>query len=97
MTDSIYELKMYTMNEVAEILNCDRHHVALLRDYKLICCTKIGKGYMFSREEILRFQRETLGSDLSNKKAIEKYAKDNDIGVFKPFASASTQYSRGGN
>jgi len=89
MTDSIRELKMYTMNEVAEILNCDIHHVALLRDYNLIRCTKIGKGYMFSREEILRFQRDCIGHDLSNKRAIEKYAKDNNLGVFRLFGSGS--------
>lgn len=67
-------LKMATQEEVAELLNTSRNQVAMLREVGLLRGIKTGKGYMFSQEEIRRFQCDYAGCDVSNKvKAIDAY------------------------
>ena len=59
---------------MAELINVSRDQVAMLREVGIIRATKTGKCYMFSQEEIRRFQRDYAGLDVSNKvKAIEAY------------------------
>lgn len=68
------DLKMLNQDEVAELINVSRDQVAMLREVGIIRATKTGKCYMFSQEEIRRFQRDYAGLDVSNKvKAIEAY------------------------
>ena len=68
------DLKMLTQDEVATLLNVSRDQVSMLREVGIIKATKTGKCYMFSQEEIRRFQRDYAGLDVSNKvKAIEAY------------------------
>lgn len=61
------ELKMLTMDQVAELMNTTRDTVSMLREIGIIRAIKIGKCYMFSPKEIGRFQDEYVGCDLSNK------------------------------
>lgn len=68
------DLKMLNQDEVAELINVSRDQVAMLREVGIIRATRTGKCYMFSQEEIRRFQRNYAGYDVSNKvKAIEAY------------------------
>lgn len=68
------ELKMLNQEELAALLNVSREQVATLREVGVIRAIKTGKCYMFSQEEIRRFQRDYAGLDVSNKvKAIEAY------------------------
>lgn len=68
------DLKMLTQDDVAEVTNTSRENVTIWREIGIIKATKTGKGYMFSQEEIRRFQRDYRGLDISNKvKAIESY------------------------
>ncbi len=68
------DLKTLTLEEVAEIAGVHRNTVTMWREIGIIQATKTGKGYMFSQEEIRRFQRDYKGYDISCKvKAIESY------------------------
>lgn len=68
------DLKMLTLEQVAEITGAHRNNVTMWREIGIIKATKTGKGYMFSQEEIKRFQRDYRGYDISNKvAAIESY------------------------
>lgn len=65
---------MLTIEQVAEIAGVHRNMVTLWREIGIIKAIKTGKGYMFSQEEIRRFQRDYRGLDISNKvAAIESY------------------------
>lgn len=65
---------MLTLEQVAEITGVHRNNVAMWREVGIIKATKTGKSYMFSQEEIRRFQRDYRGLDISNKvAAIESY------------------------
>lgn len=74
------DLKMLTQDDVATLLNAHRDTVAMWREVGVIKATKTGKCYMFSQEEIKRFQNEYKGLDVSNKvKALESYKKVNGM------------------
>ena len=65
---------MLTQNEVAELFNCHRDCVTMLREVGCLKATKIGKCYMFSQDEIHRFEKDYIGLGVSNKfKAIESF------------------------
>lgn len=67
-------LKMLAQDEVAELLNVSRQQITMLREIGIINAIKTGKSYMFTREEIQRFQRDYVGCDVSNrKKALMAY------------------------
>ena len=71
MTD---DLKMLSQDEVAELSNVHRDTVAMWREIGIIKATKTGKCYMFSQEEIRRFQHDYKGLDVSNRvKALESF------------------------
>lgn len=68
------DLKMLTQEDVAEVTGTSRENVTIWREVGIIKATKTGKGYMFSQEEIRRFQRDYRGLDVSNRvRAIESY------------------------
>ena len=68
------DLKMLSQDEVAELSNVHRDTVAMWREIGIIKATKTGKCYMFSQEEIRRFQHDYKGLDVSNRvKALESY------------------------
>ena len=68
------DLKMFNQEELAQLINVSRDQVTMLREIGVIRAIKTGKCYMFSQEEIKRFQRDYAGFDVSNKiKAIEAY------------------------
>lgn len=67
-------LKMLTQEEVAELLNVHKDTVVMYREVGLIQAIKTGKCYMFSQDEIRRFQHDYKGYDVSNRvKATECY------------------------
>lgn len=63
------ELKMYTTEEVAEILGMRIEHVRDLRKIGVLEAIRTGKNYMFSKGAILEFQERYKGKDVSNVKA----------------------------
>lgn len=68
------DLKMLSQDEVAELSNVHRDTVAMWREVGVLRAIKTGKCYMFSQEEIKRFQNDYKGLDVSNRvKAIESY------------------------
>ena len=70
------DLKMLTQDDVAELFNAHRDTVAMWREIGIIKATKTGRCYMFSQEEIRRFQKDYKGLDVSNRvKALESYKK----------------------
>lgn len=68
------KLDMISQDELADLLHVHRNNIAMLREVGIIKAIKLGKCYMFTQEEIKRFQREYRGFDVSNReKAIEAY------------------------
>ena len=68
------DLKMFTQDELAELFNVHRDNISMLREIGVIQAIKLGKCYMFSQEEIRRFQHDYKGLDVSNLvKALESY------------------------
>ena len=66
------ELKMYTQEEVAEMLHSHISTVSMLREIGVIMAIKTGRNFMFSKSSIERFQNDYAGLDVSNKfKALE--------------------------
>ncbi len=66
------ELKMFTQEEVCELLHSNINTVSMLREVGILRATKTGRNFMFSKYEILRFQHLYAGCDVSNKvKAIK--------------------------
>ena len=63
------ELKMFTTEEVAEILGMRPEHVRDLRKIGVLEAIKTGKNYMFSKASLLEFQERYKGKDVSNVKA----------------------------
>lgn len=67
-------LKMLDQDKVAELLNVSRQQITMLREIGIINAIKTGKNYMFTKEEIQRFQRDYVGYDISNReKALKAY------------------------
>lgn len=52
------DLKMFNQEELAQLINVSRDQVTMLREIGVIKAIKTGKCYMFSQEEIKRFQRD---------------------------------------
>lgn len=76
-------IKMLSVDEVSEILNVSRQQTTMLREVGVIKAIKTGKNYMFTLEEIQRFQRDYVGLDVSNRqKALKAYEVVNG-GKFK--------------
>lgn len=74
------DLKMLTQDEVALLFNSHRDTVAMWREIGIIKATKTGRCYMFSQEEIRRFQSTYKGLDVSNRvKAQESFNKVNSM------------------
>lgn len=70
------DIRMYTRDEVAEMIGCHKDHVVMLSEVGCLTSIRIGKRYMYSYEAIKRFQHVYEGFDLSNKvKAIEAFRK----------------------
>ncbi len=68
------DLKMLTVEDVADITGVHRATVTMWREIGIIKAIRTGKAYMFSLEEIRHFQYDYKGLDISNKvKAIESY------------------------
>ena len=71
--------RMRSIDEFAYLSNVHRDTVRMWVEVGIIKPIKTGKNYMFSQEEISRFQRDYLGLDVSNKvKALESYKLVNE-------------------
>lgn len=46
------DVRMYTREEVAEIIGCHKNHVVMLSEVGCLSCIRIGKRYMYSYEFI---------------------------------------------
>lgn len=68
-------MKLYNVEEIADILGTDRHLVYLLRDYELLKMVKLGRGWKTSEAELDRFIQWSLGRSLSNEEEIRYEAK----------------------
>lgn len=69
------DVRMYTREEVAEMIGCHKDHVVMLSEVGCLKSIRIGKRYMYSYEAIKQFQKEYEGLDLSNKvKAMQAYS-----------------------
>lgn len=60
------DLKTYTTAEVATRLHTHRNMIDRLRRNGLLNGIKLGKGFIYSEEEVQRFLRNYVGLDLSN-------------------------------
>lgn len=60
------DLKTYTTAEVATRLHTHRNMIDRLRRNGLLSGIKLGKGFIYSEEEVQRFLRNYAGLDLSN-------------------------------
>ena len=68
------DVRMYTREEVAEMIGCHKDHVVMLSEVGCLFCIRIGKRYMYSYEAIKKFQHDYEGFNLSNRvKALEAY------------------------
>lgn len=69
------DIRMYTRDEVAEMIGCHKDHVVMLSEVGCLKSIRIGKRYMYSYEAIKQFQKDYEGLDLSNKvKALQAYS-----------------------
>ena len=70
------KLRMYTREEVGELLGAHKDTVVMLSEVGCLKSIKIGKRYMYSYEAIKQFQNDYAGLDVSNKyKALEANKK----------------------
>lgn len=76
---SFNPLKTYTREEVAELFNTTREKIGELDDYGLIQGIKMGRRYIYSTAEIIRFLKEMKGVDLSNRLAIKDAAEERRV------------------
>lgn len=68
----VNDLKMYTREEVGELIRAHKDTVVMLSEVGCLLATKIGKRYMYSYESIKKFQHDYAGLDVSNRlKAIK--------------------------
>lgn len=66
------ELRMLTQEELAKLLHSHVMHVSMLRELGVIPAIKTGRNYMFTQNDIRKFQNDYRGLDVSNKvKALE--------------------------
>ena len=73
-------LKMYTREEVAELIGSHKDNVVMLSEVGCLNAIRIGKRYMFSYEAIKQFQHDYEGLDVSNRtKAIESFKKVHNL------------------
>lgn len=63
--------KMLTSEEVMEDLGVAKAHLITLRELKILHPIYIGRGWKFSQKDILDFQRDYAGLDVSNRKKAE--------------------------
>lgn len=61
-------LKMFNQKEVAQLFGTTRQTISLFRKKGILRSTKIGRKYMFSYEELKRFQTENIDKKFENKK-----------------------------
>lgn len=66
------ETKMLTSEEVAEDFGCSLRHLTVLKELGVLNPITIGKGFRYPQKEIMRFQEEYLGLDVSNRYAAMK-------------------------
>lgn len=70
--DKLNELEPLTHEMVADLFKTSVQHVCEWRELGLLKGIKTGKGWVFSQDEIRKFQKEMTGYDISNKiKALE--------------------------
>ena len=76
VNEQFKELKMFTRNDVAKMLNVSKETVSMLIAVGALKAIKIGKCYMFSKSSIVQFQNDFMGYDLSNKRKAIKVLED---------------------
>lgn len=68
------DVRMYTREEVAEMIGCHKDHVVMLSEVGCLSSIRIGKRYMYSYEAIKQFQYDYAGLDVSNRvRALEAF------------------------
>ena len=68
------DLRMYTQEEVAEMLHTHIGTITTLREIGILPAIRTGKNYMITKESIIEFQKNYAALDVSNRvKAIEAY------------------------
>lgn len=68
------DVRMYTREEVAEMIGCHKDHVVMLSEVGCLSSIRIGKRYMYSYEAIKQFQHDYAGLDVSNRvRALEAF------------------------
>ena len=67
---------VFTTDEVAEKLKTHRNMVDRLRRNGLINGIKLGKGFIFSEQELNRFLTSYAGMDLSNDSAMQEARRE---------------------
>lgn len=67
---------VFTTDEVAEKLKTHRNMVDRLRRNGLINGIKLGKGFIFSGQELNRFLTSYAGMDLSNDSAMQEARRE---------------------
>lgn len=66
------ETKMLTSQEVMEDLGVSKAHLLILIELKILHPIYLGKGWKYSQKDILEFQKNYAGLDVSNRqKALE--------------------------
>lgn len=61
--------------QAAEALHTHRHRIGLLRRYGLLHAVKLGRGYGYSTQELVRFIKWAEGKDLGNEDQIRHWSK----------------------
>lgn len=61
------DLQMLTADEVATLFNVHKNQISMYRDMGILKGTKTGKNFMYSKSEIMEFQKRFRGYDISNK------------------------------
>jgi len=69
------EIAMLTKDQARHVLNISKDNMIILLEEKLIKCIKTGKSYMIPSFELIRFQHDYLGFDVSTRK-LAKEAKE---------------------
>lgn len=62
----IRPLRMLSKPEAAEVLRVGIEQVDKFRNFGLLKGTKTGKGWVYSQAELLAFQADLLGCDISS-------------------------------
>ena len=58
--------EILTTKEVADILHCSTHQVGYLRKYGILVGTRFGKNWLYEKDDVINFIRQSKGKDYAN-------------------------------